>query len=101
LHDTNSCWRRARAGTTNVTGYCVRTGNVRRGQGIRPKDFDRGLNHSHASDATLLQLRWQIDRHCHHEWKMPENKRQIDRAYRFFKHETRLSGLFNNLFEVK
>jgi hypothetical protein len=67
FHDTNSRWRRARTGTANVSGDSVRTVKIRRGQGIRPKDFERRLNHSHASDATLLQLRQQFNRYGQHE----------------------------------
>jgi hypothetical protein len=76
LHDTNSRWRRSRTGTANMPGDSVMTGKIRRGQVIRPKDFERRLNHSHPSDATLLQLRQQFNRHGEHGRALPAKERQ-------------------------
>ena len=76
LHDTNSRWRRACPGTANISGDSVATAKIRRGQGIRPKDFERRLNHSHGSDATLLQLRQQVNRHGQHGRALPAKERQ-------------------------
>ena len=56
LHNSNSRWRRARTGTANTTGDSIGTRKIGRGHGFRSKDFDRRLNHSHCSDATVLQL---------------------------------------------